>query len=432
MHSVRVYPAFRMLMLGTMASNSAFWMYQVATGWLALQLMDSPLFVGLTGFASGIPLLILSVPAGIVLDRYDRRLVLFLAQAGTMTLATLFALLVGLDLMKPWSLLVLAAGYGSAMSFNFPARTTIISSLVQRDHLANAMALSAAGQNATRVVGPALAGILIATIGIAGTFAVAAALQMIALLTTVRLPAVPVSQSPAGGSGRPSPIMGLQIVAKDPFLVNLMLLALATNILVIPYLNMMPVFAQDELGIGSTGLGILLASTGLGTVAGALTVARSRRLVQWPKAQVVTASGFAALVLMFAITPIVPLAVALLFATGWMSACFLAISQTLLQLRVDDHVRGRVFSIYLLTWGLMPVGQLSVGALANQIGAPLAMVVACSLSLVFIAIVALRYSGRGVTGDQPDSVPAAAGAVVRDEGLESIAAPRRVAKSNTP
>jgi MFS family permease len=391
MHSLRVYPAFQLLLLGTLATNSAFWMYQVAVGWLALQMMDSPLFVGLTGFAGGIPILIFSLPAGMIIDRFDRRLVLLAAQAGVMVLAAVFALLVGSGLITPWSVLVLSAGYGTVMSFIFPTRTTIVSTMVARDDLANALALNAAGQNATRVIGPALAGVLIALIGIAGTFAVAAILQILALAATSRLPSYATAGAAKGALGRQSLTLGLRIVARDPLLVRLILLALATNILVMPYINLMPVFARDELGIGSSGLGLLLASTGLGTVGGALWVAHSRRLSVWAGAQTVTAAVFAALVMVFAMTPFVLPAMLFLFAAGLLSAAFMALTQTALQLRVDDAVRGRVLSIYLLTWGTLPLGQLAVGAAADRVGPPLAVAGACVLALGCIAIIARRF-----------------------------------------
>src|SRR5262245_6233883 len=105
MHSLRAYPAFRMMIVGTLATNSAFWMYQVAVGWLALQMTDSPFFVGLSGFAGGVPLLLFSLPVGVIVDRFDRRSVLLFAQIGVMLAALLFALLVGADLIRPWSIL---------------------------------------------------------------------------------------------------------------------------------------------------------------------------------------------------------------------------------------------------------------------------------------------------------------------------------------
>jgi MFS family permease len=391
LHSLRAYPAFRLLTLGTLATNSAFWMYLVSVGWLALEETDSPLFVGLTGFAGGIPILVFSLPAGVLIDRFPRRTVLMLAQAGVMAAAGSFALLIGAGLIAPWSILLLSAAYGTAMSFVFPTRTSIVPSLVRRPDLANALALNAAGQNATRVVGPSLAGILIAVTGVAGAFAVATALQVLALGATSRLPASASEQTARGGTGGLSMTVGLRIVARDPFLTGLIVVALATNVLVMPYINLMPVFARDELGVGSSGLGMLLTSVGIGTVAGALAVARSPGLATRPRAQLVTAAAFTALVLLFAIAQNLALAVPLLFAAGWASASFLAINQTALQMRVADEVRGRVLSVYLLTWGMLPLGQLFVGALADRIGTPLATVTACALALTWIAIAARRY-----------------------------------------
>jgi MFS family permease len=391
LHSLRTYPAFRLLFFGTLATNSAFWMYQIAVGWLALQETDSPFFVGLSGFAGGIPTLFLSLPAGVVIDRFDRRKVLMLAQGGVMLVAGLFALLVGTDLIAPWSILVLACAYGTVMSFIFPTRNVIVPTLVARDDLANAVALNAAGQNATRVVGPSLAGLLIAVIGISGTFAVAAAMQILALLWTSRLPDAASARGARSGSLRSSLTLGLRVVASDQFLIGLILLATATTVLVMPYITLMPVFARDELGLGATGLGVLMACTGLGSVAGALFVARSRRLASWPGVQVITAAGFAVLVLAFAITPVVVPASVLLFAAGLISASFMAINQTVLQLKVEDEVRGRVLSIYLLTWGMLPLGQLPLGALADKIGAPMATALACVAALACIVLITLRF-----------------------------------------
>ncbi|MGH9173332.1 MAG: MFS transporter, partial [Vicinamibacterales bacterium] len=342
LHSLRTYRPFRLLFLGTLMTNSAFWMYQIAVGWLALEKTDSPLFVGLTGFAGGIPLLFLALPAGVIIDRFDRRNVLLAAQVGVMTVAGLFALLVGTDLIARWSILLLAFAYGAVMSFVFPTRNAIVPAIVERADLANAVALNAAGQNATRVVGPSLAGLLIAVIGIAGTFAIAAAMQLLALYWTIQLPRRASEKTARSGSLWSSLTLGLRVVAKDPFLIGLILLATSTTVLVMPYINLMPVFARDELGLGATGLGVLMASTGLGSVTGALSVARFRAFAAWPGVQILTAGGFAAMVLVFALTPSAPLAALLLFAGGMMSAAYMAINQTVLQLKVDDEVRGRV------------------------------------------------------------------------------------------
>ncbi len=392
LHSLRVYPLFRMLILGTMATNTAFWMYQVAVGWLALQLTDSAFFVGLAGFVGGIPLLIFSIPAGLIIERYDKRTVLLLSQLGIMLTAGAFAIFVATDLIDRWSMLILVFIYGTIMSFVFPTRTAIVPSLVERSDLANAVALNAAGQNATRVVGPSLAGVLIATLDISGTFAVAAAMQVFALYATFHLPSDKAKEQTRVQSGWESLTLGLRIVWRDPLLLALVIIALIPTIFVMPYLNLMPVIAQDVLGLGSTGLGVLLASVGLGSVTGALAIAQSARLRGMSGAQVLTALGFAIVVLIFALTSSVPIALVLLFAAGWLSAAFLAINQTVMQLHVDDDVRGRVLSIYLLTWGMLPFGQLIMGTLADQIGIKPAIVLCCLAGIAVIGLVYRRFA----------------------------------------
>ena len=391
MRSVRAYPAFRVLMLGTLVSNSAFWMYQVAVGWLALQMTDSPFFVGMAGFAGGIPLLLCSVPAGVIIDRFDRRNVLLAAQLGVMIVSVLFAVMVGTQLLERWSMLVLVAIYGTIMSFIFPTRTAIVPALVSRRDMANAVALNSASQNATRVIGPSLAGVLIGLFGVAETFAIAAVMQTLAMVATTRLPSLLSGAVGRHGTMWSSLTVGFRIVAQRPPLIALIVLALAPTVLVMPYINLMPVFARDVLGMGSSGLGLLLASTGLGTVAGSLAVARPSSSGAGSRTQILAAAAFAGCVIVFSLISNVPMALLTLFVAGWMSASFLALNQTELQLSVEDEVRGRVLSIYLLTWGMLPIGQLLVGAMTSRLGTPHAMVVSCGLALVSIGVIAWRF-----------------------------------------
>ncbi|HUG15051.1 MAG TPA: MFS transporter [Thermomicrobiales bacterium] len=390
--SLHMYPAYRKLWLGTLATNTGFWMYQIAIGWLALVLTDSALFVGLTGFAGGIPILFLAIPSGILIDRIDRRTVLLVAQLGVMLVSGIFALLVWTDQIERWSVLLLAFATGSVMSFIFPTRNAIVPALVDRHHLANAVALNAAGQNATRVVGPAVAGAMIAVVGIAGTFALAAALQIVAMLWTAQLPKRASQAQARAGTLWTNLTLGLRVIAGDRFLTGLILLATVTTVLIMPYINLMPVFARDVLGTGEVGLGLLMGVTGLGSVTGALLVARSQRLATRPGIQLTTALGFAALVFVFALVPVLAVAAGLLFIAGLISAAFMAINQTVLQLKVEDEVRGRVLSIYLLTWGMLPLGQLPIGALAQRVGAPIATALACAIAAALIALIALRNS----------------------------------------
>ena len=194
-----------------------------------------------------------------------------------------------------------------------------------------------------------------------------------------------------GSAGRSSFMVGLRTVAGSQILTGLVLLSLATNVLVMPYINLMPVFAEDVLDIGSSGLGVLLAAVGLGTVGGALFVARSQAPMSWRAIQIITAAAFGGFVIAFALSPNLFVALPLLFLGGFASATFLAMNQTALQLRVDEDKRGRVFSIYLMTWGLLPLGQLPTGLVAEAAGAPIAVAGASTLALIGIALVAWRY-----------------------------------------
>ncbi|HLT19106.1 MAG TPA: MFS transporter [Thermomicrobiales bacterium] len=388
--SLRIYPAIRWLWIGTLATNTAFWMYQVALGWLALEMTDSPLWVGLAGFAGGIPILFFALPAGVVVDNFDRRHVLMGGQIGVMITATLFSGLIYADLMNRWSMLALAFLYGSSMSFVFPTRHAIIGRLVEPRDLANAIALNSAGQNATRIFGPALAGALIAVVDTGGTFAVAAAMQIFALASTLRLPSSRPRDPGKRGPALASITEGLVYVRRDPTLLGTILLATIGTVLIMPYINLMPVFVRDELGYGSGGLGVLMTGIGIGSVGGALLVAARRELTSAAGAQVLLISAWAVLVLVFAWTPWVVPAGILLLLSGTLSAGFLATNQTILQLRSDDAIRGRVLAVNQITWGLLPIGQLPLGLLAEITGAPLATSLACIAALLLIALTFAR------------------------------------------
>ena len=398
--SLQIYPAIRWLWAGTVCTNTAFWMYQVALGWLALVMTDSPFWVGLAGFAGGVPILIFALPAGVIVDNFDRRTVLMAGQTGVMISATLFSALIYLDVMNRWTMLGLAFAYGSSMAFVFPTRHAIIGRLVNPRDLANAIALNSAGQNATRIFGPALAGVLIAVIDIGGAFAVAASLQIFALATSLRLPPSRPRQPGRRGSALESLTEGIVYVRRDPILLGTILLATIGTMLIMPYITLMPVFVRDELGLGSTGLGLLMTGIGLGAVGGALLVAARRELTSIPGAQVLMIGIWTGAVLLFAWTPWIAPAAVLLLLTGVLSAGFLATNQTMLQLRADDEIRGRVLAVNQITWGLLPFGQLPLGLLADAIGAPAATSIACVAAFALIILTASRIPALR-QGSQP-------------------------------
>jgi predicted MFS family arabinose efflux permease len=234
--------------------------------------------------------------------------------------------------------------------------------------------------------------VLIALIGVAGSFATAAFLQIFALLATYRLPSDKPGPAEQRRGGWEALTLGLRIVANDAYLKGLVIGALIPTLFVMPYLNLMPVISRDERGLGSGGLGLMLTAVGIGTVAGSLAVAQNERLRTLPRAQVFCGVGFATSVILFALIDNLYVALISLFVSGAMSSGFLAINQTSMQLHVANEVRGRVLSIYLMTWGMLPFGQLAVGALASSIGASPAIAISASLGIVTLILVSRRFT----------------------------------------
>jgi len=389
LHSLQVYPGFRVLFFTTVATNASFWMWQLVIGWLALVLTDSPFFVGLVGFLGGIPMLLVSLPAGVVIDQVDRRLVLLLAQVSVTLVVAAVTFMFWRGWLAPWHLLVGVFLAGTAMSFVFPTRNAMVADLVERNDLANAVALNSAGQNAPRVIGPALAGPLVGGLGIAATLALCALLQLASVAISWHLPARPPRRVPR--SLLASFAEGLSVIRQSEYLLALLVLAALPTMLIMPYTSLLPVFARDELGLGSGGLGLLMALNGLGGLCGALAVAGLKALAESPRMLLLSLLGFGLAVIAFAHSPVAWLASLFLFLAGFVSSVYMSANNTLLQLHVDDEVRGRVLSVYLLTWGLLPLGTLPAGTIADGWGAPIAVTILTVLALVAVGLTAVRF-----------------------------------------
>ena len=393
MFAALAYRDYRLLWNSNVLTQTGQWMQQVATGWLMLELTDSPTWLGLVGFARGIPMLLMSLPAGVLADRIDRRKLLVTAQITAAVLATILTILVATGYVRPWHVLALAFLSGSTMSFIFPTRQALVSTLVPRERMANAVALNSAGQNSTRVFGPSLAGILIGAVGTAICFAIQAVGLIGAAIMSVRIH-VPSREHPIGhakASARKNLVEGLQYIAATPRLKGLIGLAAIPTVLALPYMQMLPVIARDELGTGSAGLGLLMTASGVGALAGSLSVAAlGSRMREFGGLQITTAALFGVMVALFAFSPWMPLSLVLVAITSAVSAIYMSLNNTVLQMSVSDEFRGRVLSVYLMTWGLMPFGTLPMGALAEAFGAPVAIATGGLTSTALVLLITLR------------------------------------------
>lgn len=384
------YRNYRLFWSGALVANIGSWMRTIALGWLVLELTDSAFLLGLISFAQTLPVLLLSLPAGVVADHLSRRRVLVVTQAVLLGLMLLLAVLVALNQIAVWQLLALSLLMGVAMAFNGPAWQSFITDLVGKDDLMNAIALNSAQFNFSRIIGPSLAGILIAAVGLALCFFINAStyLAVLIALALIRLPAAPAAGVRlALWSGIAE---GLRYLRAEPTLRAVMVLTAIVTIFGFPYAVLMPVIARESLGLNASGYGQLMAATGIGAFAGAITLASLGRAVRRGRIILLAGSVFSLSLLLFAQSRLLLLSLATLVVLGFSMVGYLTTANTLVQGSVPEALRGRMMSIWTLTaFGLTPFGSLQAGALASAFSAPLALGLGALLCLAATAAVAL-------------------------------------------
>ena len=394
---LRRYRDFRWLLLGTLGTQAGQWILNVAMAWLMLELTDSATWVGLIGFASGLPMLFISIPAGIMIDRHDRRVILLWCQALLTVLAAGLTGLVLLDAVTPWQLLLGALLNGALMAVNNATRQAIVPSAVEPGDLAGGFGLLTAGQNASRIVGPSIAGVLIGFFGAAGAFAFQTAVLFAALAMTFALSAAVAGDGRARAS-TVRPLEGIEYVRRRPVIRDLLLLAAIPMITVFPYVQLLPIFARDILDIGAGGLGLMMAVSGVGAVIGGLLTSSSMRIHRIGAFILLTTIAYGGIVLAFAFSHWLWLSLPLISLGSLTGSLFMSVNNTLVHMQISDAVRGRVTGVYMLTQGLFPLGVLPMAIAADFFGAPLAVAAAALLSSLGALVLTLRSPAlRGLT-----------------------------------
>lgn len=364
---------FRLLFQGSYVTQIGMWMQQVAFGWLVLELTDSPFYLGLAGFFRALPMLLVSPFGGVLADRMERRKLLIISQLAMGGVALILAMMVAARIVQPWQLLVSSFLAGSAMSMNMPARQAMVSQLVTKEQLPSAIALNSMSMNSSRILGPSLAGILIGIVGIAGCMFLQAAGYLWSIVNVLQVKSPPADRKARNQSVLQNLLEGFRYCYHEKSVFSLLALAALTTIFGMPYMNILPAFARDVLGMGPGGLGVMMTAVGVGALIGSVGIASFGSSRHRGTIQVATAGGFGLALCIFALTKVVFLALVLLAFIGLASSILMALNQTVLQQTVPDHLRGRVMSIYMLTWGLMPFGTLPVGWVAQHHGTPSAI-----------------------------------------------------------
>jgi MFS family permease len=366
---------FQLFFSGQLISLIGTWMQSVAQSWLVYRMTGSALLLGSVGFASQVPVFLFSPLGGIAADRFNRRYVVITTQVASMLLAFVLAALTLLGKIQVWHVFVLASLLGVVNAFDIPGRQSFLVDMVGKDDLMNAIALNSSMFNGARVIGPAVAGILVARIGEGWCF-FANAVSYIAVIVGLLLMRVQSTRRAAMASPFEHMMEGFRFVNETAPIRTLLMLLGLVSLVGMPYAVLMPIFADQILHGGARGLGILMGAAGVGALLGALTLAFRQgvkglgRWVAW------CCAGFGASLMVFALSHKFWISVGLLLPVGYFVMLQMSSSNTLIQVMVPDALRGRVMAVYsMMFMGMAPIGALFGGALAEHLGAPVTVAI---------------------------------------------------------
>ena len=346
-------------------------MQTVAQSWLVYRLTGSSLLLGLVGFASQIPVFLMAPVGGMIADRVNRHRIVIATQTVSMFLALVLAALTLTHTVKVWHIFLLAALMGVVNAFDIPGRQSFLVDMVGREDLMNAIALNSSMFNGARVIGPAIAGILVAKIGEGWCF-FANGISYIAVIVGLLLMKVACPGRSKSDSPLADIIEGFHWVSHTGPIRALLLLLGLVSLVGMPYAVLMPVFADRILHGGARGLGILMGFTGIGALLGALTLALRTGVKGLGRLVSICCAGFGVSLIAFSFSQHFWLSAALLIPVGFFIMLQMACSNTLIQAMVPDALRGRVMALYsMMFMGMAPFGALLGGALADRLGAPI-------------------------------------------------------------
>lgn len=381
-------PAYRLLWLSMIGSFLGMQMQMVARGVLAYDIGGTASAIAVVSVGWGAPMLLFSLVGGTMADRVEKRKLMMLSQLSTASIAMFMAVLVHTGYIQLWHLFVSGLIQGTVFAFAGPARQAFIPEVVGEKELMNAIALNSAGMNLTRIAGPSLAGALIAVpfINVQGVYYIQGFLNLTALILILMLPrfkAAPDSAfaaMAAGGSNggeQRKPMVhdmvdGLRYVIGSPILITLLLMALVPSLIGMTYQSFLPIFARDVFGDGisrnSEGLGLMMTISGVGALIGSLIVASMQDYPRRAQLQLIGGLVFGISLALFAVQSSFIAAILVLLIVGLASSYFQALNSTMVMAASDQQYYGRVMSVYMMTFSLMPLGTLPMGFVADVIG----------------------------------------------------------------
>jgi MFS family permease len=383
---------FRLYWIGMFVSLIGTWIQIVAQSWLVFELTRSAFLLGLVGFLSSIPIFTLSLFAGVVADRINKKTILLFTQNAFMLLAFVLAVLTQFKIITTWQIMLVALLNGAVMAFDAPARQAVVVELVGKNNLLNGIALNSAAFNSARMIGPALAGIFISSIGMSGCFYINAIsfLAVIIALLVIRIDGIPRRETKT--EMMHELIEGLNFIKQNRLILILIVIVGVTSLFGISYVILMPIFAEQVLKVGVKGLGMLMSAAGVGALIAALFLAGLGDFKYKGRLLMGTLMLFSFSLVAFSISKIYLFSLLALLFIGFSSVSSIGLINTILQTLVHDRFRGRIMSAYMFTFaGIMPFGNLLAGFLAHALGVSWAVALGGGICGVSFFIINMRY-----------------------------------------
>ena len=381
---------FQLFFAGQLVSLIGTWMQNVAQAWLVYRITGSSALLGMVGFAGQIPVFFISPLGGLIADRYSRQRTVIATQASAMILAFILAALTLTGRVQVPHIFVLAALLGVVNAFDIPARQSFLVEMVGREDLINAIALNSSMFNGARIVGPAVAGILVAAIGEGWCF-FANGVSYIAVIIGLIMIKVPPAAVPKKASAISHIAEGFRFAARNTPIRALLLLLGLVSLTGMPYAVLMPVFADHIFHSGARGLGILMGFSGAGALIGALALATRQGVIGLGRWIAVSTGVFGASLILFSLSHSFWIAAALLVPVGLAMMTQMGASNTLIQTMTPDPLRGRVMSVYsMMFMGMAPLGALLAGVMADRFGAPFTVAAGGAVAIVGSIVFSLR------------------------------------------
>ena len=385
-----VVPDFRRLLIGTVLWWQCFHMEMVVLGWLVFDLTNSPWTVSLVSFCRTLPLLLMGLFSGPIIDYFGRRRVVIAAQAANLCAYLAMIALLWSGAAAPWNIAIVAFCLGTAWAIDWPTRRALLPDILGKGQMVDGMLIESFLTGISRIIGPAIAGGLIARFGAAGCYTFMALLSISALSVLIPLLSAPIARKTMPFQLAPWVALGegLRYVRSNQTILAVLVATLVMNLWVFPYSSLLPVFARNVLHQGPVQLGLLSTGTGLGSFLGLLLMNRLRQRYNIGSLFIVGTGWMCIALVLFALSHYYPFSWAMLFCAGMGMSYFGTLQSAIILLRTSDEMRSRVMGILVLAIGGDPLGQLQIGSLAERFGVQATLAGQASAAGLVLALIA--------------------------------------------